>query len=117
MDEYGKDPSRFISEIKTWPEYDTFYTDVVIMPGDTFSPDIDTIARTMSTQLFEAYRDSLHKLVLYPYTFIEYRDYRNQVFNAIRIEHIILNVDTADGACDVEFVKKADELYRWDVPD
>lgn len=118
LKKYDKSPEKMIADIASWPVARPFETDFVIRPSDTsvITPDMGgLIPRSMEVAEFETARDSTHRLVLYPYTYIQYEDYRGNRYNLLQVSFFTLNVDTANSRCRVVKDRLGDEVYRWDV--
>ena len=74
-----------------------------------------TKAKTIKTEVFERIRDNSHRLVVYPYSYLEYKDFKGKRHNALFMEYLVLNIDSLNGYARSITDRAGIELWRWDV--
>jgi len=113
--QYHKSHLELVKAIRRFPEWRPNEIDFLIKPRDSIVRSPGGFGRFMPKQLFETFRLN-KKLILYPYTFVEYEDNRGNIYNTLLIHHIILNLRTDSGRVVAEPEVVGVEKYRFDTP-
>lgn len=117
VSEYGKSAEALVDSIVSRNLPEALETDLFILPRDsTPSRPGMGLGRTLSKSEFECARDSTHRLVLYPYTYVEYEDFFENRYNVLLVEFTIFDLTVVDDFCHRPIVTNAGiEKYRWDI--
>jgi hypothetical protein len=101
-------------------EFRHLETDFVILPDSSRTLKPKSAVRTMQPVAFEQIRDSLHRFVVYPYIYLQYRDPFDRTYDALTMLAIPSLIDSArDSTGSLKTRINTDRLvierYRWDV--
>ncbi len=114
--EMKKNPSKLIESFR---EQDVFLlneTDNVVLPDSNFTSKVTgSIGRTISFKELISLASIDSSLFLYPYTYIEYQDFKGRTFDAIRVYFLKIKIDTVGGRFSYHILDFGKEKYAWDI--
>lgn len=90
-------------------------TDVVILPDSSFSLEGKGSSGQISKEQFDSILTDSKKLLLYPYTYVEYEDFFKNKYNLLYIQFHFYAIKVTDGIVTVNSSGGGVEKYRWDV--
>ena len=117
VEKYDKSVQALRDSLRSHEALSMQNVDLIIQPDDTikFAPDIRT-ARNMQKHEFKTLVRTKSRIVLYPYSYVEYRDFRGNEYNLLYVEFMITPTTLVDNTPQFGDTSKVGlEQYRWDV--
>lgn len=113
VEDYSKKPELLVKGIL--PELKPPEVDRVLIPDDSISLDSVGVIRKIPKKEFEGLLED-GSIVIYPFTFIEYKDVYNHVYNVLYMSYFRLTFQVVDSVVIFsDSVVGGLEVYRWDL--